>query len=67
MIEVKYEPIGEDVRQMRPMERPALEERNGRVMTPLPVRASIGAADRGKSVTPILAATIWTSVGRLVA
>ena len=58
MIEVKYVPIGEDVRQMRPMERPALEERNGRVMTPLPVRASMGAADLGKSVIPIFAATI---------
>lgn len=58
MIEVKYEPIGEDERQIRPMERPALEERNGLVMTPLPLRASIGAADLGKSVMPILAATI---------
>jgi hypothetical protein len=58
MIGARNWPVGDDVRQMRPIERPASEERKGRVITPLPSRASIGAADRGNSVTPILAATI---------
>ena len=58
MFGAKYLPIGDDVRQMRPIERPAFEERNGRVITPLPSRASMGAADCGNSVTPMLAATI---------
>ncbi len=53
----RYLPTGELERHTKPIVRPASEERIGRVTTPLPFLASTDAADWGKSVTPMPAAT----------